>query len=93
MRTDARTVEKLQSRVPGLSRSDYDYVVKKMRSRKLFPEVTDSEERANITRRLLAMEEPILTLYTLIRDIRYLKGSAALLRDLSPKVNVHKTLR
>ena len=82
---DAPTVESLQSRAPALSKSDYEFVESNMRSGQLFPEVTSSGERNSITSRLLALHEPIPTLYSLIRDVRYYKEPAALLRTLLPK--------
>ena len=54
-----------------MSRSDHDFVVQNMKQ--LFPEVTNHEERHSIMSRLLAIQEPIPSLYTLIRRARYLK--------------------
>jgi hypothetical protein len=44
-----------------------------MESKELFPGITDQVARDNITQCLLAFEKLIPSLYTLIKDIRYLK--------------------
>jgi hypothetical protein len=53
-----------------------------MRSGELFPGITDPVIRANITQRLLAIKDLIPSLYTLIKDTRYLKQPAELLTKL-----------
>ncbi|RDL36259.1 uncharacterized protein BP5553_06871 [Venustampulla echinocandica] len=91
MATDPFSIKSIQSRAPALSKSDYEFVEKQMRSQVLFPGVTDPGKRADITRRLLTTEELIPSLYTVIRDIRYLIEPARILGALLPKSK--KTLR
>ena len=83
MNTDPFTIESIQSRAPALSKSDFEFIQENMDS--LFPAVTDPVRRADITQRLLATEEPIPNLYTLLKDIRYMKQPAAILGSLLPK--------
>ena len=83
MNTDPFTIESIQSRAPALSKSDFEFIQENMDS--LFLAVTDPVRRADITQRLLAMEEPIPNLYTLLKDIRYMKQPAAILGSLLPK--------
>lgn len=85
MNTDPLTVESLQSRIPTLSKSDLVYIQEHMQSGQLFPEIKDPIQRSNIVRRLLTIKDIIPTLYTLIRDIRYLKRPAKILNVLLPK--------
>ncbi|KAG0645121.1 hypothetical protein D0Z07_9209 [Hyphodiscus hymeniophilus] len=93
METDPFTIESIQSRAPALSKSDFEYIQKHMRPGGLFfPAITDSVRRTDIAQRLLATEELIPSLYTLIKDIRYLKQPAAILDSLLPKCR-KKTLR
>lgn len=91
--TDPLTIELIQSRAPALSKSDFEYIQEHMRpGGLLFHAVTDPTQRSDLTQRLLATEEMIPSLYTLIRDIRYLKQPAAILGTLLPKTR-NKTLR
>lgn len=90
MNTDPLTIESIQSRVPALSKSDFDYIQKNMQL--LFPAITDATRRADLKERLLTTDEMIPSLYTLIKDIRYLKQPAAILGTLLPKSR-KKTLR
>ena len=84
MRTDPMTIESIQSRCPALSKSDYDFIEENMGSGELFPELIDPVKRADITRNLLTNEELIPSLYTLVKDIRYLKQPAKHLSRLLP---------
>lgn len=92
MQTDPFTIESLQSRAPALSKSDFEFVQNSMESKELFPGITDQVARDDITHCLLAFEELIPSLYTLIKDIRYLKQPAELLTKLLPESR-KKTLR
>ncbi|KAH6661610.1 hypothetical protein B0J14DRAFT_690371 [Halenospora varia] len=85
MNTDPLTIEDIQSRAPAFSKSDFEFIQKEMHSERLFAAVTDPVQRADITQRLLTTEEPIPSLYTLLKDIRYLKQPAAILITLLPK--------
>jgi hypothetical protein len=92
MATDPFSIESIQSRVPALSKSDFEFVQENMRSGDFFPGVTDLGKRVDITRRLLTTEELIPSLCTVIKDIRYLIGPAKILGNLLPK-SPKKTLR
>ncbi|CZT53525.1 uncharacterized protein RSE6_15146 [Rhynchosporium secalis] len=84
MHTNPMTIESIQSRCPALSKSDYEFIEEKMGSGELCPELIDPAKRADITRNLLSCEELIPSLYTLIKDIRYLKHPANHLSRLLP---------
>lgn len=84
MATDPFSIESIQSRAPALSKSDYEFIDEGMRSGELLPQITDSAKRSSITERLLATEELIPSLWTLLREIRYLKKPAKLLNSLLP---------
>jgi hypothetical protein len=85
MNTDPPTVQTIQSRAPALSKSDFDFIQERWQSGELLPGVTDPTMRAGISQRLLATEELIPSLYTLLKDIRYLKQLATILSTLLPK--------
>jgi hypothetical protein len=84
MATDPFSIEPIQSRAPALSKSDYKFIDERMRSGELFPRITDPVKKSNITERLLTTEELIPTLWTLLREVRYLKRLAKLLNSLLP---------
>ncbi|KAH6701351.1 hypothetical protein BKA61DRAFT_582431 [Leptodontidium sp. MPI-SDFR-AT-0119] len=73
-----------ESRSPALSKSDYEFIRETIGSGELFPEIVNPLERADIAQRLLASEELMPSLYTLIKDIRYLKQPAEFLSKLLP---------
>jgi hypothetical protein len=81
---DPSSIECIQSRAPGLSRSDFDFVEERMRSGELFPGITDPRRRSDLALRLLTTKELIPSLWTLICDIRYLKRPAMVLNTLLP---------
>lgn len=58
-----------------------------MESGELFPEVSDPTRRSQIRANILAIGEMIPTLWTLLRDIRYLKQPARALRALLPPLS------
>ncbi|CZT53457.1 uncharacterized protein RSE6_15038 [Rhynchosporium secalis] len=62
-----------------------------MGSGELCPELIDPAKRADITRNLLSYEELILSLYILIKDIRYLKYPANHLSRLLPASRLRNT--
>ena len=84
MNSDPYTVGRIQLRAPALSSSDYAFIQEHMQSGELFPEVSDPTRRAQITARLLSIEEVIPSLWTLISDIRYLRQPAKVLNILLP---------
>jgi hypothetical protein len=90
MQTDPITIRSIQSRVPALSKSDYEWVQEN--SGVLFPGVIDPVKKTDIIQRLLATDELIPSLYTLLKDIRYLKQPAEFLSKLLPESRM-KTLR
>ena len=93
MNTDPYTIQFIESRVPALSKSDFKDLQASMKSGQLFSAVTDSQMRAEITQRLLAMDELIPSLHTLISNIRYLKKLAKLLDALLPPKAKRRTKR
>lgn len=52
--TDPLTVESLQSRIPTLSISDFEYIQKHMHSGHLFPDIKEPLQRRDVTSRLLS---------------------------------------
>jgi hypothetical protein len=80
---DPLSIECIQSRVPGLSRSDFEFIEKPLRLGELFPGITEPR-RSDVAMRLLTTQELIPSLWTLICDIRYLKRPAKLLNTLLP---------
>jgi hypothetical protein len=82
--TDPSSIESIQSRAPALSASDFEFIQEGMGSGKLLPGITDPGRRSDIKVRLLATEEPIPSLWTLISNIRYLKQPVKLLNTLLP---------
>lgn len=65
-----------------------------MEARTLFPALKDPLTRNQVLKALLAVDYPILSLYTLFRDIRHLEPAAQLLKALIPPLlNRNVTLR
>jgi hypothetical protein len=56
-----------------------------MQSRHLFPEIQDAAVRAGILQRLLEIERPIPSLYTLFKDLGYLEPAAKAVKALLPE--------
>ncbi|KAG9232707.1 hypothetical protein BJ875DRAFT_442914 [Amylocarpus encephaloides] len=83
MNSDPETIESIQMRAPALSQSDFEYIQKRIKE--FFLRVIDPVRRADITKRLLATEELIPSLWTLISDVRYLKPSTKILNTLLPR--------
>jgi len=73
---DQRTVELVQLRAPCISKMDAGFIKQNMLSQELFPEIKDPAIRAEIERRLLEIEQPIPSIFTLFKDLRYLDPAA-----------------
>ncbi|KAG9228366.1 hypothetical protein BJ875DRAFT_353675, partial [Amylocarpus encephaloides] len=82
---DESTVEAVQLRVPALSTYDSEFIQNQMISRRLFPEVLDLSTRQGITSRLLAIEQPIPTIHSLFKNLRYLEPAVEAIKTLIPK--------
>jgi hypothetical protein len=87
--TDAKTVEALESLVPGVSNKDLKFLGEGMvKNQTLFPSIEDPETRNAIWQRLQLINAPILTLRTFFQDIRFLgvarKVMQTLLRPSEP---------
>ncbi|KIM93529.1 hypothetical protein OIDMADRAFT_35637 [Oidiodendron maius Zn] len=89
---DQRTVELVQLRVPGVSALDAAFLRGSMQSGHLFPEIRDPTMRAGIEQRLLRIEHPIPSIYTLFKDLRYLEPAAKAVKALLPGL-AKQTLR
>ena len=61
------------------------YIEGQMQSKTLFPAIKDLSVRAGILQRLLEVKQPILSIYTLFKDLRYLDPAARAMRALLPK--------
>jgi hypothetical protein len=86
MRTlDPETVTKIQLRVPGYSRSDRDDLERAFRAGQLFSGINDHLERQKIWENLQTINFPILSIFSLFEDLKYLKAPAKIVRQLVPK--------
>jgi hypothetical protein len=83
--TDGSSVEDIRLRAPALSSYDAEFIQDQMILRRLFPQIRDPSARQGITSRLLAIEQPILTIYSLFKDLRYLQPPLGMIRVLIPK--------
>ena len=83
---DESTMAQIQLRAPAVSKCDYEFITRKMRSGELFPGINDSVKRTNVLQHLLAIDYLIPSLFTLFRDIRYLEPAAELLKALVPPI-------
>ena len=61
---DAVSVRKIRSRAPGVSSQDLDYLDEEMQKNRIFPCITDPEQRTGIFERFKAIDYPIPTLGT-----------------------------
>ncbi|OBT64130.1 hypothetical protein VE03_06282 [Pseudogymnoascus sp. 23342-1-I1] len=82
---DRASVERIQLRAPAISKMDSQYIEAEMLSDRLFPAIKDPAARSGILQRLLGTEQPILSIYTLFKDLRYLDPAARAMRALLPK--------
>ncbi|OBT43216.1 hypothetical protein VE00_06383 [Pseudogymnoascus sp. WSF 3629] len=81
---DRASVKSIQLRAPAICKMDSQYVEAEMLSGRLFPAIKDPAARSGILQRLLEIEQPILSIYTLFKDLRYLDPAARAMRALLP---------
>lgn len=92
-RTDEPTIEAIQLRAPGVSRYDYEFIQENMAaSGVLFSQIREVSKRQGIASRLLSISHRIPTIYSLFKDIRYLRPAVKAIRSLVPRCT-KKTLR
>jgi hypothetical protein len=60
-------------------------IISTMISGRLFPEARDPSTRQGITSRLLALDQPIPTLHSLLKNLRYLEPAVEVIKHLIPK--------
>ncbi|KFY01351.1 hypothetical protein O988_02790 [Pseudogymnoascus sp. VKM F-3808] len=66
---------------------DSQYIEAEMLSDRLFPAIKDPVARSGILQRLLEIEQPILSIYTLFKHLRYLDPAARAMRALLPNLS------
>lgn len=84
-RTDEATIKAIQLRAPGLSKYDFEFIQKGMTSGKLFPQIRNVSKREDITSSLLSIDYLIPSIYTLIKDLRFLRPAVDAIKCLVPK--------
>jgi hypothetical protein len=80
---DAQTVRKLQSRAPAISANDKKDLEEAWSENRLFPYL-DMSSRQQVSARLQKVRDPIPTLHTFFRDLRYLEVAADVMKRLVP---------
>lgn len=81
---DRASVKSIQLRAPAISKVDSQYLEAEMLSGRLFPAIKDPGARSGILQRLLGIEQPIPSIYTLFKALRYLDPAARAMRALLP---------
>ncbi|KFZ20622.1 hypothetical protein V501_00020 [Pseudogymnoascus sp. VKM F-4519 (FW-2642)] len=71
---------------------DSEFIKEQMQSKSLFPAITDPTIRLEVERRLLKIEHPIPSIFTLFKHLRYLNPAAKAVQALLPN-STKKTLR
>jgi hypothetical protein len=84
---DSSTVEKIQSKAPGCSGYDLAILETAFQEGKLFPTVQNPEDRRAIWNNLVSIQVLIPSLYTFFEDLKYLRASVKILRQLCPPSN------
>jgi hypothetical protein len=84
-RTDEATVKAIQLRAPALSKYDFEFIQKGMTSGKLFSQIRNASKREVITSSLLSIDYLIPSIYTLIKDLRFLRPAVDAIKCLVPK--------
>jgi hypothetical protein len=79
---DAVTVRKIKCRAPGISKQDLEYLDEEMRKNRLFPCITNPEQRHYIFQRLKEIRYPIPTLETFFQDRIYLEVGQTVMKKL-----------
>jgi hypothetical protein len=90
--TDPYIVGQIQLRVPALSKYDSVFIQTEMMEKRLFPKIQDPSTRRGITSHLLAIEQPIPTLHSMLKSLRYLEPGVEGIKCLLPKP-IKRTLR
>jgi hypothetical protein len=86
MAADPTTVRLIQSRCPGSSREDLDFLCELMNSRRIFPAIDDQTQRQRIWERLASIDYLIPSLSTLQQDYKFLEPCGqAMYSLLKPK--------
>lgn len=80
---DRATVEALELRAPSASTLDYETIVRKLRSGKIFSAFEDEERNAIEGRILRCTDHLIPSLHTFFKDVAYLKSLADFLKWLT----------
>lgn len=83
--TDRGTVSMLQLRAPGLCQEDLVTLEKPFRAGTIFPAIRDEHHRREIWNNLKNQKRLIPSLWSLFEDVKFLKGSAKIMRRLFPK--------
>lgn len=91
---DAYTVRTLQGRSPVMSKADRGYISEQFDSGLVFSSVKDVASRAQLKANCLATKRMIPSLFTFIRDSRWLEPSSKILRELKPssKLTIRNSL-
>jgi hypothetical protein len=79
---DRETVQHVQSRCPGASLEDFDYLQRLMQDRRIFSAVDDEPTRQQIWARLCKIDYLIPTLGSLQQDFKYLRAPALAMQEL-----------
>ncbi|OBT59293.1 hypothetical protein VE04_00377 [Pseudogymnoascus sp. 24MN13] len=84
-RTDDPTIEMIQLRAPAVSKYDYEFIQENLAAPGLlFSQIREVSKRQGIASRLLCISHRILTLDSLIKDLRYLHPAVEAIRCLFP---------
>lgn len=91
---DRETVRHVQSRCPGVSQQDFEFLDKLMREGRIFSTIDDEAVKQRIWRKLRKVDYLIPTLGSLQKDYKYLRGPAeAMKRLLKPSKGRQKGRR
>jgi hypothetical protein len=70
---DQESVKMVESKAPGALRHDLELLREPMQEGKLFPLIRDQKERDMIWARLSSIEDLIVIIHTLFKDVKYLR--------------------
>lgn len=80
---DTTTVEVLESRAPGQSQKDYDYISQAMEYGVIFKGICEEPKRREILGRLQQLKGLFTTFHTLQQDCKYISRCGRVLRTLA----------
>ncbi|KAF2458845.1 hypothetical protein BDY21DRAFT_283526 [Lineolata rhizophorae] len=80
--TDPETIERLQLRVPGVSKNDLTILTQLTREGRIFQDVKDDIQRERILKNLSTISYPVPTIYTFRKDLKYIRPCARIMRQL-----------